>query len=79
MKLLERKYKATRAQKEEGKRIALKHGLPRIVGELPSGIHSYEREFLVERMSGFKSVVDSMDTYGVVSQEKKRRCRSHRF
>ncbi|MBW2340703.1 MAG: hypothetical protein JRF50_10240 [Deltaproteobacteria bacterium] len=49
---------------------ALDHGLPKILRELPPGTHSYERMFMLKRVSGFKATIDSMNTYKVISQDK---------
>jgi len=72
MRLFERKYRATREQKDRGRKIALDHGLPKILCELPPGTHSYERMFTIKRVSGFKVTIDSINTYKLVSQDKKR-------
>lgn len=78
MRFFERKYKATREQKELGRKIAIEHGLPEILSELPSGIHSYERRFLINRVVGYKMVYESINTYKIVLKEKKlieKKCR----
>ncbi|MBE9522482.1 MAG: hypothetical protein IME95_04760 [Proteobacteria bacterium] len=72
MRLFERKYRATHGQKDQGSKIALDHGLPKILRELPPGTHSYERMFMLKRVSGFKTTIDSINTYKVISQDKKR-------
>ena len=78
MRLFERKYKSTREQKEQGRKIAKNHGLPKILSELPSGIHSYERRFIISRVIGYKMVYDSINTYKIIFQDKKlleKKCR----
>lgn len=72
MRLFEPKYRATHGQKDQGSKIALDHGLPKILRELPPGTHSYERMFMLKRVSGFKATIDSINTYKVISQDKKR-------
>jgi hypothetical protein len=78
MRLFERKHKATAEQKEKGRAIALHHGLPRVLRDLPVGTHSYERRFTVSRTMGYKTVYDSIDVYKVVTREKEnleKKCR----
>jgi hypothetical protein len=71
MSFLERKYRSTRKQKEQGRKIALNHGLPKILRELPPGIHSYERRFIITRVLGYKTVYESINTYKIVLKDKK--------
>ena len=78
MRFFERKYKSTREQKELGRKAAIKHGLPEILSELPSGIHSYERRFIIQRVVGYKTVYESINTYKIVLKDKKlleKKCR----
>jgi len=70
MRFFERKYILTGAQKEQGRKIALKHCLPKILRELPSGIHSYERRFTINRVVGYKTVYESINAYKIVLKEK---------
>jgi hypothetical protein len=72
MRLFKQKYRATQKQKERGRKIALDHGLPKILRKLPPGTHSYERMFTIKRVSGFKATIDSINTYKLISQDKKR-------
>jgi len=72
MRLFERTYRATREQKNRGRNIALDHDLPKILRELPPDTHSYERVFMIERVSGFKTTIDSINTYKVISEDRKR-------
>ena len=72
MRLFERTYKATREQKEEGRRKALECGLPKTLGDVPPRGHSFTRVFAVTRVSGYKNVVDSADTYKIMVKEKER-------
>jgi len=71
MSFFERKYRSTGKQKEQGRKIALNHGLPKILSELPSGIHSYERRFTINRVVGYKTVYESINTYKIVLKDKK--------
>ena len=71
MSFFERKYRSTGKQKEQGRKIALNHGLPKISSELPSGIHSYERRFTINRVVGYKTVYESINTYKIVLKDKK--------
>lgn len=71
MRLFERRYKATKEKKEQGRKIAKDHGLPKILNELPPGGHSYEKRFLIERVVGYKSVYDSLNTYKILARDKK--------
>ena len=78
MRFFERKYKSTREQKEQGRKIAISHGLPKTLNELPSGIHSYERRFPIKRVIGYKVVYNSINTYKIIFQDKKlfeKKCR----
>ncbi len=78
MRFFERKYKSTREQEEQGRKIAINHGLPKTLNELPSGIHSYERRFLIKRVIGYKVVYNSVNTYKIIFQDKKvfeKKCR----
>jgi hypothetical protein len=72
MRLFERKYRATHGQKDQGRKIAFDHGLPKILRDLPPGTHSYERMFMITRVSGFKVTIDSVNTYKLISQDRKR-------
>ena len=72
MRFFERKYESSKVRKNQAGKIALAHGLPRPLHDLPSGDHSYEKRFVIQRMSGYRMVVDSVDTYRIVSKEKKR-------
>ena len=72
MRLFERTYRATIEQKEKGRAIALHHGLPRVLRDLPAGTHSYEQRFTVSRTMGYKTVHDSIDVYKVMTREKKK-------
>jgi hypothetical protein len=38
---------------------------------LPSGIHSYERRFTINRVVGYKTVYESINTYKIVLKDKK--------
>jgi len=71
MKLFKRKYKSTRKEKEQGMKIAINHGLPEILSKLPSGIHSYERRFIIKRVIGYKMVYNSINTYKIIYHDKK--------
>ena len=78
MRLFERKYKATKEEKEQGKRIARENNLPQILSELPPGLHSYERRFIIQRIVGYKRIFDSIDAYKIICQDKElleRRCK----
>lgn len=78
MRFFERKCKSTREQKEQGRKIAINHGLPKTLNELPSGIHSYERRFPIKRVIGYKVVYNSINTYKIIFQDKKlfeKKCR----
>ena len=72
MRLFERTYKATPEQKEQGRRKALESGLPKTLGDVPPGDHSFTRVFTVTRVSGYKIVIDSTDTYKIMLKEKER-------
>ena len=72
MRLFERTYKATPEQKEQGRRKALECGLPKTLGDVPPGGHSFTRVFTVTRVSGYKIVIDSTDTYKIMLKEKER-------
>ena len=72
MRLFERKYRATHEQKDRGRKVALDHDLPKVLRELPPGTHSYERIFIVKRVSGLKVTIDSINTYRVISKDRKR-------
>ena len=72
MRFLERKYRATPDQKERGRRKALERGLPKTLGEVPPGGHSFTRVFTITRVSGYKTVIDSADTYKIMVKEKER-------
>ena len=72
MRLFERTYKATAEQKDQGKRKALECGLPKTLGDVPPGGHSFTRVFTITRVSGYKNVVDSADTYKIMVKEKER-------
>lgn len=72
MRLFERTYKATREQKEKGRTLALHYGLPRVLRDLPSGTHSYERRFTIKRVMGYKTVYDSIDVYKVMTREREK-------
>ena len=72
MRLFERTYKATPEQKEQGRRRALECGLPKTLGDVPPGGHSFTRVFTVTRVSGYKIVIDSTDTYKIMLKEKER-------
>lgn len=69
MKLFERHYQAADEQKKRGREIASDVGLPKPVDELPHGNHSYERIFSIRRITGYKAVYNSIDTYKVMSSE----------
>ena len=71
MSFIERKCKSTGKQKAQGRKIALNHGLPKILSELPPGIHSYERRFTITRVLGYKNVYESINTYKIVLKDKK--------
>jgi len=71
MRFFERKYRSSGEQKEQGRKIAINHGLPKILSELPSGIHSYERRFTINRVVGYKTVYESINTYKIVLKYKK--------
>lgn len=78
MKLFRQICRATERQKERGREIARKHGLPGITGDLPPGSHSFEKTFMVTRKVGYKTVLDSIDTYRTLTREKEtleKRCR----
>lgn len=78
MRLFERKYKATKEEKEQGRKIAIENSLPRTLSELPPGLHSYERRFIIQRIVGYTRVFDSIDVYKIACQDKKlleRRCK----
>lgn len=78
MKLLKKTPGATERQKEDGRFIAGEHKLPVILRDLPQGCHSCEMRFRVARAMGYRAVHDSVDTYRIISSEKKRlenRCR----
>jgi hypothetical protein len=72
MRLFKQKYRATQNQKDRGRKIALDHSLPKILRELPPGTHSHERMFMIKRVTGFKATIDSINTYKLISQDKKR-------
>jgi hypothetical protein len=72
MRFLERTYRATPDQKEQGRRKALERGLPKTLGEVPPGGHSFTRVFTITRVSGYKIVIDSTDTYKIMVKEKER-------
>ena len=71
MKLFERHYSATDEQKERGRNVALHFGLPQPVDELPHGVHSYERIFSIRRISGYKTVYNSIDIYKIMALRKR--------
>jgi len=78
MRLFGRKYKATKEEKEQGKRIARENNLPQILRELPPGLHSYERRLIIQRIVGYKRIFDSIDTYKIICQGKElleKRCK----
>jgi hypothetical protein len=70
MRLFRRIYDATPEQKEQGRRKALEFGLPKTLGDVPPGGHSFTRVFTITRVSGYKIVVDSIDTYKIMVKEK---------
>jgi len=72
MRLFRRIYHATPEQKEQGRRKALEYGLPKTLGDVPPGGHSFTRVFTVTRVSGYKNVVDSADSYKIMVKEKER-------
>jgi hypothetical protein len=72
MRLFERKYRATAEQKEKGRKIALHHGFPQVLRDLPAGTHSYEQRFTINRTMGYKTVYDSIDVYRVMTLEKEK-------
>jgi hypothetical protein len=72
MRLFERTYEATPEQKEQGRTKALECGLPKTLGDVPPGGHSFTRVFTITRASGYKNVVDSADTYKIIVKEKER-------
>jgi hypothetical protein len=70
MRLFKRIYDATPEQKEQGRRKALEFGLPKTLGDVATGGHSFTRVFTITRVSGYKIVVDSADTYKIMVKEK---------
>ena len=72
MRLFEKTYRATSEQKEQGRRKALACGLPKTLGDLPPGGHSFTRIFTITRVRGYKTVIDSTDTYKIMVKEKER-------
>jgi hypothetical protein len=70
MRLFKRIYDATLEQKAQGRRKALDFGLPKTLGDVAPGGHSFTRVFTVTRVSGYKIVVDSTDTYKIMVKEK---------
>ena len=72
MRLFERTYRATPEQKEQGRRKALACGLPKTLGDVPPEGHSFTRVFTITRVSGYKIVIDSTDTYKIMVKEKQR-------
>jgi len=70
MRLFKRIYDATPEQKEQGRRKALEFGLPKMLGDVAPGGHSFTRVFTITRVSGYKIVVDSIDTYKIMVKEK---------
>ena len=72
MRLFERTYNATPEQKEQGRRKARECGLPKTLGDVPPAGHSFTRLFTVTRVSGYKIVIDSTDTYKIMVKEKER-------
>jgi hypothetical protein len=78
MKFFERRRRASVERTRRGRRIAAEAALPKTVAELPSGDHSCERMFSVTRISGYKAVYNSIDTYTIMCREKRSveaRCR----
>jgi len=72
MRLFERTYRATPEQKKKGRRKALECGLPKTLGDVPPGGHSFTRVFKITRVRGYKIVVDSTETYKIMVKEKER-------
>ena len=72
MRLLRRIYDTTPEQKEQGRRKALEYGLPKTLGDVPPGGHSFTRVFTITRVRGYKNVVDNADTYKIMVKEKER-------
>ena len=72
MRLFERTYNATDQQKDQGRRKALECGLPKTLGDVLPGGHSFTRVFTITRVRGYKNVVDSADTYKIMVKEKER-------
>ena len=72
MRLFRRIYDATPEQKEQGRRKALEFGLPKTLGDVPPGGHSFTRIFTITRVRGYKTVIDSTDTYKIMVKEKER-------
>jgi hypothetical protein len=72
MRLFKRTYKAAPEQKDQGRKKALECGLPKTLGDVPPGGHSFTRVFTITRISGYKIVIDSTDTYKIMVKEKER-------